>query len=1140
MLTQYRFKETQKLLLNYFSKRIDIFWKKKIPKGETYSYDVHDPFEVFGDDTLGFEKFYLVGENWVNNSEKDIVIVLGCNDWKFGFIADYLQDYRVAFAGRKDVNLSFVMKLFKLKIKPKAIVIWGYTESRNLSKYLKITGYDIWRMEDGFIRSASLGASHSTPYSMVIDKTGLYFNNNNPSDLENILNNYNFSENLELLEHSKELLDYVIEYKISKYNPPIVNKSNTIKTKKRVLVIGQVDGDASLRYGNPNKWTMEDMVRLAKYENPSAEILYRPHPEVYKGYQETKFRKKKVEYFAEIVSPDEHIIELIERVDHVYTITSLTGLEALLRNKKVTVLGTPFYAGWGLTDDRSDVLRRDRKLSLLELFAGAYILYPDYLGYNKSVFKYEYIQTIIMKIKSDVLGTFLDAKNNHTNDNESKLINNVDARGVFLLKQLGTQFSVKQYREIILYFKKYEIDIIVLSFLLGFIKDQSTRVNFLSGVMDLIDKKQLIEFLNDSIPLFDDEYHSIIFAQLLSLYPNIVNESDVENFFDNCSVVKKDSIDTLNSEDSTAIVEREKILYFQLSISNKQLRYKDAIKEMTLLLLFNKDSVSLLNNLANHHMDMFKLKEAKGISLLSMMFDLYKNNRKSLGIYIESSYLLNNYKYKRLLPEIFLSIQKNPELISKYRSFLGRESKEFQWLNFVLLMNKTQTISEMTGLIEAGFYKESKELFNLLCEKGDVRADKLIIAYSDFLHAEGQTEQAIQTLIDFLMQDRSEIILRQLVRFLQFLGKFNEAEVLLDECSLMNSNMNSTLKMPILLSRGKIEEAYYQYVIENFTETVSHLLGTVFRKENDIYAQNIDNALLLSVYGPGDEIRFASIYIDLMKDERFTNLNISCDYRLYPLMKRSFDNIHFYSVARTRGFSESYPIKNYNELPSAKLSSVLDNRMYNKIVNEQFPCVYLVTDFISTYRKNYDNFSGNAYLKVNPEYVIKYSQLLEKYKKNILIGLCWRSSLTNFRRMEHYLSIEELEPLFNIPNVQFVNLQYDECSSELEWVNKRYPGRIINFEDLDQYNDFDGVAALMSCLDLVIAPATTVAELAGAIGVKTWLFSNSSEIDWRKTNNVGTDVWHKSVTIVDVADKGNKVKLVEEIHLKLKNFVEAY
>jgi capsular polysaccharide export protein len=69
-------------------------------------------------------------------------------------------------------------------------------------------------------------------------------------------------------------------------------------------------------------------------------------------------------------------------VEEVHTMTSLTGFEALLHEKKVITYGLPFYAGWGLTQDRHVTHRRGRKLALDELVAAALILYPRYIDWR--------------------------------------------------------------------------------------------------------------------------------------------------------------------------------------------------------------------------------------------------------------------------------------------------------------------------------------------------------------------------------------------------------------------------------------------------------------------------------------------------------------------------------------------------------------------------------------------------------------------------------------------------------------------------------------------------------------------------------------------------------------------------------------
>ena len=72
------------------------------------------------------------------------------------------------------------------------------------------------------------------------------------------------------------------------------------------------------------------------------------------------------------------IAPLYARVDEVHCLSSLSGFEALLRGRRVVTHGRPFYAGWGLTEDRDPPPRRGRRLPLDALVAAALILYPRY------------------------------------------------------------------------------------------------------------------------------------------------------------------------------------------------------------------------------------------------------------------------------------------------------------------------------------------------------------------------------------------------------------------------------------------------------------------------------------------------------------------------------------------------------------------------------------------------------------------------------------------------------------------------------------------------------------------------------------------------------------------------------------------
>jgi capsular polysaccharide export protein len=123
-----------------------------------------------------------------------------------------------------------------------------------------------------------------------------------------------------------------------------------------------------------------DLVRIAARENIGAQIIYKPHPEVLRGIRKDppQSNPNAVRGIAMILDQDVTLADAFNTVDHVYTITSLSGFEALIRGIKVTCLGMPFYAGWGATDDRQKCARRTAKHTAEEIFAAAYILYPRY------------------------------------------------------------------------------------------------------------------------------------------------------------------------------------------------------------------------------------------------------------------------------------------------------------------------------------------------------------------------------------------------------------------------------------------------------------------------------------------------------------------------------------------------------------------------------------------------------------------------------------------------------------------------------------------------------------------------------------------------------------------------------------------
>lgn len=234
------------------------------------------------------------------------------------------------------------------------------------------------RLEDGFLRSVGLGADLIRPLSWVFDQRGIYYDATRPSDLEELLQTVDFSP--DLLERSAALQKRLVESGLTKYNLGGKSWTRPADAARVILVPGQVESDASIRFGAPGISTNTGLLRAVRQANPEAWIVYKPHPDVLAGLRAKGAGEEQAVRWCDQIVNEVSMGQLLPLVDEVHLMTSLTGFEALLRGKRVVCYGLPFYAGWGLTTDLLAIARRTRRLALEELVAGALILYPRYLG----------------------------------------------------------------------------------------------------------------------------------------------------------------------------------------------------------------------------------------------------------------------------------------------------------------------------------------------------------------------------------------------------------------------------------------------------------------------------------------------------------------------------------------------------------------------------------------------------------------------------------------------------------------------------------------------------------------------------------------------------------------------------------------
>ncbi len=254
----------------------------------------------------------------------------------------------------------------------------------------------VLQLEDGFLRSIGLGgrlqmlavrllkrlgiraARPPRPISWVVDREGIYFDATRPSQLESWLATAEL--NAEQLARAAALRQRLVEQSITKYNLASSAWQRPPGHRRVVLVAGQVEGDASIRYGALEIRTNLALLEAVRRAEPDAYLIYKPHPDVLTGLRWASKAERQAPQVADLVLREAAIQQLFSQVDAVHVLTSLAGFEALLRGVEVHTWGLPFYAGWGLTHSVHHCARRERRLSLDELVYGALIAYPRYVS----------------------------------------------------------------------------------------------------------------------------------------------------------------------------------------------------------------------------------------------------------------------------------------------------------------------------------------------------------------------------------------------------------------------------------------------------------------------------------------------------------------------------------------------------------------------------------------------------------------------------------------------------------------------------------------------------------------------------------------------------------------------------------------
>lgn len=232
--------------------------------------------------------------------------------------------------------------------------------------------------------------------------------------------------------------------------------------------------------------------------------------------------------------------------------------------------------------------------------------------------------------------------------------------------------------------------------------------------------------------------------------------------------------------------------------------------------------------------------------------------------------------------------------------------------------------------------------------------------------------------------------------------------------------------------------------------------------------------LVATEQGIGDEILFMSCLPDLLND--VAGPVVELDERFHPLFRRSYPDVTFVPRQAHR-WEAGRVVFDYARVRR-------DHAVTHYIHAGSLPGLYRGDRAHPATRR--------GYLQASPPAVAQWRDRLAALGPEPKVGVCWRSVIQSSVRASHYAPLAVWETLLTAPGVRFVSLQYDDCRAEIEALKSRTGTDLHQPEGLDQTNDLDGTAALISALDAVVSAPTSVCMSAAALGIETFRIGQST------------------------------------------------
>ena len=336
----------------------------------------------------------------------------------------------------------------------------------------------------------------------------------------------------------------------------------------------------------------------------------------------------------------------------------------------------------------------------------------------------------------------------------------------------------------------------------------------------------------------------------------------------------------------------------------------------------------------------------------------------------------------------------------------------------------------------------------------------------------------------------------------------------------------------------------YKLALENGHRGALYNIGVSYSKLNDFENAEKYYKLMLEEY-PNQTATLVSLGMCYMAQKRFKegyDLFFQRDKKAFKNFSNNFwqpnQNLEEeVNVICDQGLGDHIHHARYLHALSEKVKqiNVIANPILKSIFEKNFPFAkfiileeinpdiqtLFITDLAYALDIDFENIPfAEGYLK---------SDTADIKSEKLKVGICWEAGAAGIRGLiNRTINVKLLEPIFELENIQTYSFQVTDSMGG----NEKYPQMINLAKD---FKDFEDTAQALKAMDVLVSVDTSVAHMAGALGVKTYLMLPYTT-DWRWFEDTKTSPWYKSVEIFKQTDPISWENVISEIVEKLKSF----